>query len=134
MICDFTGLTRPYLRAIRVDPRIATSFNGSNFKGFYVKVRSAEDSSPFFLDKNLWEKFPLYTNSKPVQFLGIDDLCEKDAGLSEFLFEVVSGGKILTTFELVKWERDRDYVVKYLETKVPDCSIAGLKSFFKQKT
>ncbi|MED6214080.1 hypothetical protein PIB30_099552 [Stylosanthes scabra] len=69
-----------------------------DFKKFYVKVRSPEDTIPFFLDENLLQKFPLYWKRKPVQCLGVEELSERDA-----------------------------------ETKVPDCSTAGLKSFFKQR-
>ncbi|MED6184075.1 hypothetical protein PIB30_043925 [Stylosanthes scabra] len=79
-----------------------------DFKSFYAKVTSSKDVLPFFLDENHSEKFPLYW--------------------SESL-----GGKVLTTSELLKWDSNRGAVVKYLETKVPDCSTAGLKSFFKQK-
>ncbi|MED6138588.1 hypothetical protein PIB30_075685 [Stylosanthes scabra] len=43
------------------------------------------------------------------------------------------GGKVLTTSELLKWESNRGMVIKYLETKVPECSTAGLKSFSKQR-
>ncbi|MED6127146.1 hypothetical protein PIB30_085334 [Stylosanthes scabra] len=81
---------------------------------------------------NFSEMFPLYCNKSPVQCL-VEDLFEKDATLSEFLFENLKGGKILTTSVLLKWDSDRSDVVKYLETKVPDCSTIGLKSFFKQR-
>ncbi|MED6176555.1 hypothetical protein PIB30_089394 [Stylosanthes scabra] len=104
-----------------------------DFKKFYVKVRSPEDAIPFFLDENLSEKFPLYWKRNPVQCLGVGELSERDAGLCEFLFENLKGGKILTTSELLKWDSNRGAVVKYLETKVPDCNTAGLKSFFKQR-
>ncbi|MED6200927.1 hypothetical protein PIB30_090053 [Stylosanthes scabra] len=104
-----------------------------DFKKFYVKVRSPEDAIPFFLDENLSEKFPLYWKRNPIQCLGVEELSERDAGLCEFLFENLKGGKILTTSELLKWDSNRGAVVKYLETKVLDCSTAGLKSFFKQR-
>ncbi|MED6171446.1 hypothetical protein PIB30_040826 [Stylosanthes scabra] len=54
-------------------------------------------------------------------------------GISEFLFENLRGGKILTTSVLLKWESDRSMVIKYLETKVSDCKTTSLKSFFKQR-
>ncbi|MED6111507.1 hypothetical protein PIB30_052889 [Stylosanthes scabra] len=114
----------------RCSPRLKllTLFKGSytDFKSFYIKVKLAEETFPFFLDENLSRRFPLYRNRKLVQCLGIEELCEKDAGLSEFLFEAMKSGKLLSTSELVKWEQDRD------ATKVSDCSAAGLKSFFKQ--
>ncbi|MED6159361.1 hypothetical protein PIB30_041597 [Stylosanthes scabra] len=66
-----------------------------DFKGFYVKVRSAEDSYPFFLDENFSEKFPLYWNKSEVQCLGVEELCEKDAALSEFRFENLKGGLLV---------------------------------------
>ncbi|MED6202498.1 hypothetical protein PIB30_106225 [Stylosanthes scabra] len=104
-----------------------------DFKKFYVKVRSPEDAIPFFLDENLSQKFPLYWKRKPVQCLGVEELSERDAGVCEFIFGNLKGGKILTTSELLKWDSDRGTVVKYLETKAPDCSTAGLKFFFKQR-
>ncbi|MED6176846.1 hypothetical protein PIB30_092200 [Stylosanthes scabra] len=104
-----------------------------DFKNFYIKVRSPEDVIPFFLDENLSQKFPLYWCKKPVQCLGVEELCERDASISEFLFENLSGGKILTIFVLLKWESDRSMVIKYLEIKVPDCNTTSLKSFFKQR-
>ncbi|MED6205955.1 hypothetical protein PIB30_022559 [Stylosanthes scabra] len=78
-----------------------------DFKSFCVKVWSAEDS--------------------------VEESCEKEAGLGECLFENLKGGKIMTTSVLLKWDNDRNIVVKYLETKVPDCSTVGLKSIFKQR-
>ncbi|MED6176504.1 hypothetical protein PIB30_088830 [Stylosanthes scabra] len=104
-----------------------------DFKNFYIKVRSPEDVMLFFLDENLLQKFPLYWCRKPVQCLGVEELSEREAGISEFLFENLRGGKILTTSVLLKWESERSMVVKYLETKVPDCNTASLKSFFKQR-
>ncbi|MED6174322.1 hypothetical protein PIB30_068004 [Stylosanthes scabra] len=104
-----------------------------DFKNFYIKVRSSEDVIPFFLDENLSQKFPFYWCRKPVQCLGVEELCERDACISEFLFENLRGGNILTTSVLLKWESDRSMVIKYLETKVPDCNTASLKSFFKQR-
>ncbi|MED6135609.1 hypothetical protein PIB30_048210 [Stylosanthes scabra] len=104
-----------------------------DFKKFYVKVRSPEDAIPFFLNENLLEKFPLYWKRNPVQCLGVEELSERDACMCEFLFENLKGGKILTTSVLLKWDSNRGAVVKYLDTKVPDCSTAGLKSFFKQR-
>ncbi|MED6213313.1 hypothetical protein PIB30_091933 [Stylosanthes scabra] len=106
-----------------------------DFKNFYIKVRSPEvviPLIPFFLDENLSQKFPLYWYKKPIQCLGVEELCVRDAGINEFLFENLRGGKILTTSVLLKWESDRSMVIKYLETKVPDCNTASLKSFFKQ--
>ncbi|MED6199330.1 hypothetical protein PIB30_074983 [Stylosanthes scabra] len=104
-----------------------------DFKGFYVKVTSPKDAFPFFLDENLSEKFPLYWNKSLVQCLDAVELSEGDAVISEFLFENLKGGKFLTTSELLMWESNKCMVIKYLETKVPDCSTAGLKSFFKQR-
>ncbi|MED6187335.1 hypothetical protein PIB30_075444 [Stylosanthes scabra] len=79
-----------------------------DFKEFYIKVRSAEDSFPFFLDGYLAEKFPLYWNKKPSQCLGVEELSDRDAG-------------------------DRESVIDYLESRVPDCNTTSLKSFFKQR-
>ncbi|MED6136823.1 hypothetical protein PIB30_059335 [Stylosanthes scabra] len=67
-----------------------------DFKEFFIKVRSAEDSFPF-------------------------------------LFSNLNGGKILNTSELLKWDNDKEYVIDYLEKKIPDCNTLSLKSFFKQR-
>ncbi|MED6133968.1 hypothetical protein PIB30_033102 [Stylosanthes scabra] len=92
-----------------------------DFKNLYIKVRSSENVMPFFLDENLSQKFPLYWCRKPVQCLGVEELSERDPGIS-FLFENLRGGKILTTSVLLKWESERSMVVKYLdkidETKI----------------
>ncbi|MED6209645.1 hypothetical protein PIB30_056731 [Stylosanthes scabra] len=103
-----------------------------DFKEFYIKVRSAEDSFPFYLDNHLAEKFPLYWNKRPVQCLGVEELLDKDADLVEFLFQNLKGGKVLTTSELLKWDSEES-VIDYLESKVPNCNTSSLKSFFKQR-
>ncbi|MED6173249.1 hypothetical protein PIB30_057597 [Stylosanthes scabra] len=100
---------------------------------FYIKVRSAEDGFPFFLDRHLAEKFPLYWNKRPSQCLGVEELSDRDPGLVEFLFLNLEGGKVLTTSELLKWDNDRESVIDYLESRVPDCNTLSLKSFFKQR-
>ncbi|MED6177488.1 hypothetical protein PIB30_098561 [Stylosanthes scabra] len=104
-----------------------------DFKNFYIRVRSSDDAFPFFLDEKLSTRFPLYWNERPVKCLGVEELCERDACVSEFLFENLRGGKILTTSVLLRWESDRSMVIRYLETKVPDCNTTSLKSFFKQR-
>ncbi|MED6181609.1 hypothetical protein PIB30_020873 [Stylosanthes scabra] len=104
-----------------------------DFKEFYIKVRSAEDSFPFFLDGHLAEKFPLYWNKKPSQCLGLEELSDRDTGLVEFLFLNLEGGKVLTTSELLKWDSDRESVIDYLESRVSNCNTTSLKSFFKQR-
>ncbi|MED6171854.1 hypothetical protein PIB30_044640 [Stylosanthes scabra] len=104
-----------------------------DFKNFYIKVKSSDDAFPFFLDEKLSSKFPLYWNERSVKCLGVEELCERDACVSEFLFENLRGEKILTTSVLLRWESDRSMVIRYLETKVPDCNTASLKSFFKQR-
>ncbi|MED6160680.1 hypothetical protein PIB30_053723 [Stylosanthes scabra] len=104
-----------------------------DFKNFYIRVRSSDDAFPFFLDEKLSTRFPLYWNERPVKCLGVEELCERDACVSKFLFENLRGGKILTTSVLLRWESDRSMVIRYLETKVPDCNTTSLKSFFKQR-
>ncbi|MED6161751.1 hypothetical protein PIB30_063722 [Stylosanthes scabra] len=104
-----------------------------DFKEFYIKVRSTEDSFPFYLDRHLAEKFPLYWNRKPAQCLGVEELSDRDADLVEFLFLNLKGGKVLTTSELLKWDNDKESVIDYLESKIPDCNTSSLKSFFKQR-
>ncbi|MED6171016.1 hypothetical protein PIB30_036775 [Stylosanthes scabra] len=111
------------------------SFQGDlrDFKEFYIKVRSTEDSFPFFLNEHLVERFPLYWNKRPVQCLGVEELSDHDADLVEFLFINLKGSRVLNTAELLKWDSDRQSAVTYLEKKIPDCNIATLKSFFKQR-
>ncbi|MED6117184.1 hypothetical protein PIB30_107624 [Stylosanthes scabra] len=77
-----------------------------------LPIGISRSSIPFFLDENLSEKFPLYWKRNPVQCLGVEELSERDAGLCEFLFENLKGGKILTTSELLKWYINRGAVVK----------------------
>ncbi|MED6221333.1 hypothetical protein PIB30_053428 [Stylosanthes scabra] len=112
-------------------PSLEASYK--EFKEFYIKVRSAEDSSPFYLDKHLAEKFPLYWNKRPVQCLGVEELLDRDADLVEFLFLNLKGGKVLITSELLKWDSDKESIVDYLEIKISDCNTSSLKSFFKQR-
>ncbi|MED6164053.1 hypothetical protein PIB30_086005 [Stylosanthes scabra] len=104
-----------------------------DFKEFYIKVRLAEDSFPFYLDNHLAEKFSLYWNKRPVQCLGVEELSDRDADLVEFLFLNLKGGKVLTTSELLKWDSEKESVIDYLESKIPDCNTLSLKSFFKQR-
>ncbi|MED6138092.1 hypothetical protein PIB30_071065 [Stylosanthes scabra] len=80
-----------------------------DFKEFYIKVRSSEESFPFYLDNHLAEKFPLYWSKRLVQCLGVEELSDRDADLVEFLFQNLK------------------------ESKVPDCNTSSLKSFFKQR-
>ncbi|MED6143980.1 hypothetical protein PIB30_011225 [Stylosanthes scabra] len=104
-----------------------------DFKEFYIKVRSVEDSFPFFLDEHLAERFPLYWNKRPVQCLRVEELSDRDADLVEFLFLNLKGGKVLNTSEVLKWDSDKESVVGYFESKIPDCNTSSLKSFFKQR-
>ncbi|MED6179559.1 hypothetical protein PIB30_001852 [Stylosanthes scabra] len=104
-----------------------------DFKEFYIKVRSAEDSFPFFLDEHLAERFPLYWNKRPAQCLGVEELSDRNADLVEFLFLNLKGGKVLNTSEVLKWDSDKESVVGYFETKILDCNTSSLKSFFKQR-
>ncbi|MED6153352.1 hypothetical protein PIB30_101155 [Stylosanthes scabra] len=99
-----------------------------DFKEFYIKVRSAEDSFPFFLDEHLVERFPLYWNKRPVQCLGVEELSDRDADLVEFLFLNLKGRKVLNTSEVLKWDSDKESVAK-----IPYCNTSSLKSFFKQR-
>ncbi|MED6108836.1 hypothetical protein PIB30_027927 [Stylosanthes scabra] len=57
----------------------------------------------------------------------------RDADLVEFLFLNLKGGKVLNTSEVLKWDSDKESVIGYFETKVPDCNTSSLKSFFKQR-
>ncbi|MED6150996.1 hypothetical protein PIB30_078062 [Stylosanthes scabra] len=100
-------------------------------RGIWVTLSSHQGRimfSPFKASYKDFKEFYI-KRRRPVQCLRIETLSERDAELVEFLFLSLKGGKVLTTSELLKWESDRDSVVDYL-----DCSTAGLKSFFKQRT
>ncbi|MED6223089.1 hypothetical protein PIB30_070615 [Stylosanthes scabra] len=96
-------------------------------------VRSSEKSFPFYLDNHLAEKFPLYWSKRAVQCLGVEEFSDRDTDLVEFLFQNLKGGKVLTTSELLKWDSEKESVIDYLESKVPNCNTSSLKSFFKQR-
>ncbi|MED6220877.1 hypothetical protein PIB30_049004 [Stylosanthes scabra] len=83
-------------------------------RGVWVNFSSHQVRSLFSLFKASYKDFKSFY----IKCLDIDELCERDAGLSDFLFETVKSGKILTTSKLLKWEKDRDVVVKYTDTKV----------------
>ncbi|MED6120997.1 hypothetical protein PIB30_025953 [Stylosanthes scabra] len=44
-----------------------------------------------------------------------------------------TGGKVLNTSTVLKWDSNKEYVIYYLEEKIPDCNTSSLKSFFKQR-
>ncbi|MED6179738.1 hypothetical protein PIB30_003537 [Stylosanthes scabra] len=88
-----------------------------DIKEYYIKVRSAEDRFPFYLDEHLAEKFPLYWNRKPVQCLGVEGLADREADLVEFIFLNLKGGKLLSTPEVVKWDSDRQALEVLFQTR-----------------
>ncbi|MED6137330.1 hypothetical protein PIB30_064021 [Stylosanthes scabra] len=104
-------------------------------RGIWVTLSSHQRRTVFSLFKATYRDFKKFyvKVTSPEDCLGVEELSERDAGVCEFLFENLKGGRILTTSELLKWDINRGVMVKYLETKVPDCSTTGLKSFFKQR-
>ncbi|MED6146600.1 hypothetical protein PIB30_035984 [Stylosanthes scabra] len=101
--------------------------------GVWETLSSDQGRTVFSLFKATYRDFKKFYVKESGSVFGVEELSERDACLCEFLFENLKGGKILTTSELLKWDSNSGAVIKYLETKVPDCSTAGLKSFFKQR-
>ncbi|MED6123049.1 hypothetical protein PIB30_045603 [Stylosanthes scabra] len=99
-----------------------------DFKEMYVKVTCAEDQFPFYLDEYGLERFPLYWYSEPVQILGMTRISGESARMVEFLEGFVEKTEVLSLTMLFKWDKEREYVERYLET-----TTGGLKNFFKSR-
>ncbi|MED6120414.1 hypothetical protein PIB30_020606 [Stylosanthes scabra] len=99
-----------------------------DFKQMYVKVGYVEEQFPFYLDEFGLEKFPLYWYSEPVQILGMAKISKESPRIVEFLEEFVEKTELLSLTMLFKWEKEREYVERYLET-----TTGGLKNFFKSR-
>ncbi|MED6156458.1 hypothetical protein PIB30_014423 [Stylosanthes scabra] len=77
-----------------------------DFKEYYVKVRSAEDSFPFYLDEHLAEKFPLYWNKRHVQCLGVEEAKIPDCNTSNLKsFFKQRAEKELSSSHVIKLEK-----------------------------
>ncbi|QHO52787.1 uncharacterized protein DS421_2g42150 [Arachis hypogaea] len=85
-----------------------------DFKEMYLKVRALEKYFPFFVDENLGEKFPLYWCSEPQNILGPEVISPRNVCVIEFLVENIGRGDLISMYELLKWEEDKDAVVDYL--------------------
>ncbi|MED6167951.1 hypothetical protein PIB30_007623 [Stylosanthes scabra] len=99
-----------------------------DFKWMFVKVTCDEDQFPFYLDEYGLERFPLYWYSEPMQILGMAKISEKSARMVEFLEQFVEKTELLSLTMLFKWDKEREYVERYLET-----TTGGLKNFFKNR-
>ncbi|MED6161776.1 hypothetical protein PIB30_063912 [Stylosanthes scabra] len=99
-----------------------------DFKQMYVKVSCVEEQFPFYLDEFGLERFPLYWYSEPVQILGMTKVSKESAKMVEFLEEFVEKIELLSLTMLFKWDKEREYVERYLET-----TTGGLKNFFKNR-
>ncbi|MED6133704.1 hypothetical protein PIB30_030562 [Stylosanthes scabra] len=99
-----------------------------DFKWMYVKVTCEEDQFPFYLDEYGLERFPLYWYSEPVQILGMAKISGESARMVEFLEGFVEKTELLSLTMLFKWDKEREYVERYLET-----TTGGLKNFFKNR-
>ncbi|MED6132963.1 hypothetical protein PIB30_023861 [Stylosanthes scabra] len=75
-----------------------------DFKWMYVKVTCEEDQFPFYLDEYGLER------------------------MVEFLEGFVEKIELLSLTMLFKWDKEREYVERYLET-----TTGGLKNFFKNR-
>jgi len=124
----------------------------------YLKVRSVENDFPFYVDENLAEKFPLWWCSEPQNILGPEVISPRNVCLIEFLVEGIDRKDLISMYELLKWEDDKEAVINYLGEfgifvvfvltlygflmcscvciaggKYPGVSIASLRSRFKSK-
>ncbi|MED6151456.1 hypothetical protein PIB30_082754 [Stylosanthes scabra] len=94
----------------------------------FVKVGCVEDQFPFYLDEFGLERFPLYWYSEPVQILGMNKVSRESAEVIDFLEQNVCTKEALSLGMLFKWEKEREYTLRYLET-----TTGGLKNFFKSR-
>ncbi|MED6143822.1 hypothetical protein PIB30_009322 [Stylosanthes scabra] len=99
-----------------------------DFKQMFIKVGCVEEQFPFYLDEFGLERFPLYWYSKPVQILGMAKIIGESARMVEFMEEFVDKTDVLSLTMLFKWDHEREYVERYLET-----TTGGLKNFFKNR-
>ncbi|MED6182458.1 hypothetical protein PIB30_028587 [Stylosanthes scabra] len=97
-----------------------------DFKEMFVKVTCAEDQFLFYLDEYGLERFPLYWYSEPVQILGMSKVSRESLEVIEFLENHVCTKEILFLNLLFKWDKEREYAERYLET-----TTGGLKNYFK---
>ncbi|MED6225156.1 hypothetical protein PIB30_090975 [Stylosanthes scabra] len=74
------------------------------------------------------ERFPLYWYSEPVQILGMSKVSRESLEVIEFLESHVCTKELLSLTMVFKWDKEREYAVRYLET-----TTGGLKNYFKNK-
>ncbi|MED6191449.1 hypothetical protein PIB30_000549 [Stylosanthes scabra] len=99
-----------------------------DFKEMFVKVICDEEQFPFYLDEYGLERFPLYWYSEPVQILGMSKVSRESLEVIEFLENHVCTKEILSLNLVFKWDKEREYVERYLET-----TTGGLKNYFKNR-
>ncbi|MED6192435.1 hypothetical protein PIB30_010068 [Stylosanthes scabra] len=99
-----------------------------DFKQMFIKVGCVEEQFPFYLDEFGLERFPLYWYSEPVQILGMAKISGESARIVEFMEEFVEKTDVLFLTMLFKWDKEKEYVERYLET-----TTGGLKNFFKSR-
>ncbi|MED6109234.1 hypothetical protein PIB30_031550 [Stylosanthes scabra] len=99
-----------------------------DFKQMFIKVGCVEEQFPFYLDEFGLERFPLYWYSEPAQILGMDKISRESARMVEFMEGFVEKTEVLSLAILLKWEKEREYVKRYLQT-----TTGGLKNFFKNR-
>ncbi|MED6182462.1 hypothetical protein PIB30_028591 [Stylosanthes scabra] len=100
-----------------------------DFKEIFIKVTCSEDQFPFYLDEFGLERFPLYWYSEPVQILGMNKVNRESLEVIEFLEKHVCTKELLSLTMVFKWEKEREYATRYLET-----TTGGLKNYFKNKS
>ncbi|MED6217137.1 hypothetical protein PIB30_015038 [Stylosanthes scabra] len=85
-----------------------------DFKQMFVRVGCVEEQFPFYLDEYGLERFPLYWYSEPVQILGMSKVNRQSAVVIKFLEQHLLSKETLSLGMLLKWEKEREYVERYL--------------------
>ncbi|MED6115690.1 hypothetical protein PIB30_093131 [Stylosanthes scabra] len=77
-----------------------------DFSRMFVKVSSAEEKFPFYIDECLLERFPLYWYSEPVQILGMTYVNEESSLVINFLDQYLCTREPLSLNRLWKNEKE----------------------------
>ncbi|QHN81028.1 D-tyrosyl-tRNA(Tyr) deacylase [Arachis hypogaea] len=106
-----------------------------NFKSLFIKVRSVEAEYPFYLDDELFEKFPFYWCSEPSQILEAAERSDEEDSFLNFLVESFADGLCLSIPELLHLydSGDNEGLKVYIGGRVPLLDPSCLQSFMKKK-
>ncbi|QHO53466.1 uncharacterized protein DS421_2g48200 [Arachis hypogaea] len=115
---------------LEYSPTLGVFFSLFQSKG----VRSKETEYPFYLDDELFEKFPLYWCSEPMQILEAYRSEEEDLVI-DFLVNNFAAGKCLSIFEMLRLENEnnREGLRTYIGGRVPHLTSSRLQSFLDKK-